>query len=64
MSKSNHMHHTNAELEERAKVLFNSEWVSPELNERNQQEWVKSVQGLGNKWLYAKSNFVKRKGVK
>lgn len=64
MSKSNVMRHSNDELEARAKVLFCSEWVSPELNARNQQEWVKSVQGLGNKWLYAKSNMVKRKGVK
>lgn len=64
MSKSNVIHHSNAELEARAKVLFNSEYVTPEMNERNQQEWIKSVQGLGNKWLYAKANFVKRKGVK
>jgi hypothetical protein len=53
---------TKERLEERAKVLFSSEWVSPELNARNQQEWVKSVQALGKKWLFAEN--IKRKGVK
>lgn len=64
MSKSNSIHYTNEELESRSKVLFNSEYVTNELNERNQQEWLKSVQGLGTRWLYHKSNMIKRKGVK
>ena len=64
MSKSNNIHHTNEELESRSKVLFNSSYVINELNERNQKEWLKSVQGLGTRWLYHKSNMVKRKGVK
>ena len=63
MSKSNAMQHTDEELEAFSKVLFNSEWVSTELNERNQQEWVKSVQSLGTRWLFHKANMIKRKGV-
>ena len=38
MSKSNNMPHTNEELESRSKLLFNSSYVTNELNERNQQE--------------------------
>jgi hypothetical protein len=53
---------TEQKLKERAKVIFNSEWVSPELNARNQDAWVKSVQTLGSKWLLAEN--IKRKGVK
>jgi hypothetical protein len=53
---------TEQGLKERAKVIFNSEWVSEELNQRNQDEWVKSVQQLGSKWLLAGQ--VKRKGAK
>lgn len=64
MSKSDTMHHTNEELEARSKILFNSEWVSPELNQRNRDEWISSVKKLGNNWLYAKANLVKRKGAK
>jgi hypothetical protein len=52
---------TEQKLKERAKALFNSEWVSPELNARNQQEWVKSVQQIGSKWLLAEN--VKRKAA-
>jgi hypothetical protein len=40
-------------LEERAKVLFNSQWVSDELNTRNQKEWVKAVESMGTKFAYA-----------
>lgn len=64
MSKSNVMHHTSTELEERAKVLFNSEWVSEEINNSNRVKWIESVNSLGSKWLYHKSNMVKRKGAK
>jgi hypothetical protein len=49
-------------LRERAKVIFNSPYVSDELNARNQFEWVKSVQALGKKWLFAEN--IKRKGAK
>jgi hypothetical protein len=52
---------TEQKLKERAKVIFNSPYASEELNQRNQSEWVKSVQQLGSKWLYAVQ--VKRKGV-
>jgi hypothetical protein len=44
---------TKERIEERSKVLFNSPWVSPELNARNQQEWVKAVEYLGDKFAYA-----------
>lgn len=64
MSKSNLMHHTNTELEERAKVLFNSEYISEEINKANQVKWVKAVEALGSKWLYHESNIIKRKGAK
>lgn len=40
-------------LEERAKVLFNSPWVSNELNTRNQQEWIKAVESMGDSFAYA-----------
>jgi hypothetical protein len=53
---------TEQRLKERAKVLFNSEYVSTEVNERNQKEWVQAVQTLGKKWLYAEQ--VQRKGTK
>ena len=45
---------TQEKLQERAKVLFNSEWVSPELNAKNQENWIKAVTSLGDKWLFAK----------
>lgn len=64
MSKSNAMHHSNDELEARAKVLFNSEYISEELNKANQVKWVKAVEALGSNWLFHKSNMVKRKGAK
>lgn len=64
MSKSNTMYHAVPELEERAKVLFNSEYVSEDINNSNRVKWVESVNSLGSKWLYHKSNMVKRKGVK
>lgn len=55
---------SKVKLEERSRVLFNSPWVSPELNIRNQEQWVKSVETLGSRWLYHESNNVKRKDTK
>ena len=55
---------SKVKLEEHSRVLFNSPWVSPELNIRNQEQWVKSVEILGSKWLYHESNNVKRKDTK
>lgn len=52
---------TSKQLSERAKVLFNSEYVSEEINKANQVKWVKSVEGLGSNWLFHKSNMIKRK---
>lgn len=43
---------TKEKLEERAKVLFNSEWVAAEQNEKNQQSWVKAVTSLGSNWKF------------
>lgn len=40
-------------LKERSEALFNSPWVSPELNARNQGEWIKAVESMGNKFAYA-----------
>jgi hypothetical protein len=53
---------TKERIEERSKVLFNSPWVSPELNARNQGEWIKAVQSMGDKFAYAVQ--VQRKGIK
>lgn len=53
---------TTKQLEQRAKVLFNSEYVSEELNKANQVKWVKAVEALGSKWLYHESNRIGRKG--
>lgn len=55
---------TSKQLNERAKVLFNSEYVSEEVNKANQVKWVKSVETLGSKWLYHESNKITRKDSK
>jgi hypothetical protein len=55
---------TKEKLQERAKALFNSEYVSEEINKANQVKWVKSVETLGSKWLYHESNKITRKDSK
>lgn len=55
---------TTNQLEQRARVLFNSEYVSEEINKANQVKWLKSVEDLGSKWLYHESNIIKRKDSK
>jgi hypothetical protein len=37
-----------------ARRLFNSPYVSSEINRANQRKWVRSVRTLGDKWLLAK----------
>jgi hypothetical protein len=37
----------------RARRLFNSEYVSPEINRANQRKWIRSVRLLGDRWLLA-----------
>lgn len=37
---------TKNQLTTRAKILFNSEYVSEEINKANQIKWVKSVEGF------------------
>jgi len=37
----------------RARRLFNSEYVSPQINRANQRKWVRSLRLLGDKWLLA-----------
>lgn len=44
---------TSQELEEKAKQLWNSEYVSEQQNQANQQRWVEAVLKLGEKWLLA-----------
>lgn len=51
---------TTTQLQERAKLLYNSPYVSEELNKRNQEQWMKAVTDLGEKWLFAKR--IQRKG--
>lgn len=51
---------TDLQLKERAKLLYNSPYVSEELNKRNQEHWMKAVTNLGDKWLFAKH--IQRKG--
>jgi hypothetical protein len=41
-------------LEERAKKLFASYNVTPQVRDRYQQDWLRSVQALGDNWLFAK----------
>lgn len=38
----------------RARKLWNSPFVTPELNRRNQLHWARAVARLGDKWLLAK----------
>ena len=41
-------------LEERAKRIFASYNVTPEVRDRYERDWLKSVNTLGEKWLFAK----------
>jgi hypothetical protein len=41
-------------LEERAKNLFASYAVTPQVRDRYEQDWLRSVRALGDKWLFAK----------
>ncbi len=38
----------------KARVLFNVDYIPPEINRANQRKWVRSVRLLGDKWLLAK----------
>jgi hypothetical protein len=62
MTKSSANRFTDKQLQDRAEVLFNSEYVSEEVNQANRVKWLQSVKQLGGKWLLADQ--VKRKGVK
>lgn len=37
----------------RARRMFNSDWVAPQINRANRLAWVRSVRQLGDKWLLA-----------
>jgi len=39
----------------RSQDLFNSEYVTSDVNSANQEKWVRAVQILGNRWLLAKT---------
>ena len=39
----------------RSQDLFNSEFVTSDVNEANREKWVRAVQILGNRWLLAKT---------
>jgi hypothetical protein len=41
-------------LEERAKKIFAPYNVTPEVRDRYERDWLKSVQALGDKWFFAK----------
>jgi hypothetical protein len=41
-------------LEARAKRIFAVYDVTPEVRDRYEQDWLRSVQVLGDKWLFAK----------
>lgn len=41
-------------LEARAKRIFSTYNVTPEVRDRYEQSWLRSVQILGDKWLFAK----------
>lgn len=45
----------------RVRRMFNSEYVSREINRANQRAWVRSVRRLGNQWLLAQPVTLKRK---
>lgn len=39
----------------RSQELFDSEYVTSDINHANQEKWVRAVQILGNRWLIAKT---------
>jgi hypothetical protein len=41
-------------LEERAKKIFAPYNVTPEVRDRYERDWLKSVKILGDKWFFAK----------
>lgn len=41
-------------LEERAKRIFAPYNVTPEVRDRYERDWIKSVKILGDKWFFAK----------
>jgi hypothetical protein len=41
-------------LEARAKKIFAPYNVTPEVRDRYERDWLKSVTALGDKWLFAK----------
>jgi hypothetical protein len=41
-------------LKDRAEKIFTLYNVTPEVRARYERDWVKSVQTLGDKWLFAK----------
>jgi hypothetical protein len=41
-------------LEARAKKIFAPYNVTPEVRDRYEQDWLRSVKALGDKWLFAK----------
>ena len=41
-------------LEARAKKIFASYAVTPQVRDRYEQDWLRSVQILGDNWLFAK----------
>lgn len=41
-------------LEERAKRIFASYNVTPEVRDRYERDWLRSVTSLGDNWLFAK----------
>ena len=46
-------HHLSRALMRQAVRLFNSEYVSREINRANRIAWLRSVNRLGDRWLLA-----------
>ena len=38
------------ELLERSQQLFDSELVSPDINQANREKWIRSIMILGDRW--------------
>ncbi len=43
-----------SELLNQARSLYNSEFVSEEVNRANQLKWVRAITYLGDRWILAK----------